>query len=204
MKRNTRDLRLYEVVCPTSWKAELFNQHFEMEINDYPWIWYVYFPNQELSPVFVTLEQDTYEPLENFLFFLNNINNPNYIDILLLCTLYMHKIHVGKRQYKKNLLKIHHKGIREILKPTYGALVFTTQLEAIYQVMTRCTDAEAIEFRKQWNKKELERTQHIKSISVQKDYSLFDVITKTSCNPNHFVFTPNYQGADQIIHQLNK
>lgn len=204
MKRKISDLIIYEVTCPSKWEPELFNKHFELDIKDYPWIWYIHLPNQELNPVCISLDSCQYEPPICFNYYLNNIQSPNYIDILLLCTLYMHNIHIRKRVYKKNLLKIHHEAIRDILKPTYGALVFTSQLEAIYQVITGCTEEEAIAFRKQWNKKELEQTKHTKGIFIQKGLTLFDMITQTSCNPNHFVFTPNYQGADQIIHQLNK
>lgn len=204
MKRKISDLRLYEVICRTCDKPELFNKYFGGDMNDFPYIWFIHTPNQELNPICISLTQCLNEPPNSFDYHLNNIKNHNYIDILLLCTLYMHNIHIGKRHYKRNLLRIHHQAIRDILKPTYGALVFTSQLEAMYQVVTGCSETEASEFRKRWNKKEIERTKHIKNIRIQKGLSLFDVITQTTCNPNHFVYTPNYQGADQIIHQLNK
>lgn len=177
----------------------LFN-NMSIDVKNHDTVWYAYFIDEPEKPIFQTFDPDRNKKLPfYFVDYLNRIKPDAYHDILILCTLYMRNIKLNKKKHQSFLETIDSYTIKEILKPTHGALVFTYQLEEIYAYINRCNMDEAVLFRKYWNKKNKEFTKQISKMKIQRNMTLFDLITNTTTNTNCFVFSPNYQGTDLII-----
>ncbi len=94
--------------------------------------------------------------------------------------------------------------IDDILKPTYGFVLFAHQFEQIYSRIPSSSDLEVITLRKDWNKKKPEAIEIVKQTEIMKGLSFYDLLMERTVEENHFVWNANFKGAKLLWEYLNK
>jgi len=94
--------------------------------------------------------------------------------------------------------------IDEILKPTYGFVLYAHQFEQIYSRIPSSSDLEIITLRKDWNKKKPEAIEIVKQTEIIKGFSFYDLLMERTVEENHFVWNANFKGAKLLWEYLNK
>jgi hypothetical protein len=92
----------------------------------------------------------------------------------------------------------------DILKPTYGYILYAHQFEQIYSKLPSTSEIEAITLRKDWNKKKPEAIEYVKQIKISDGFSFYDLVLERTVEENHFVWNANFKGADLLWKYLNK
>jgi len=87
----------------------------------------------------------------------------------------------------------------EWLSNSFGILLYHHQLEQIYSMLTGASYTDAIDFRKQWNKKTIESREIASSIPVDKDKTLASFIESRTADYNSFTYSANFQGAYNLM-----
>jgi len=83
-------------------------------------------------------------------------------------------------------------------------IAFSDQLEVLYRTITGASPWEAIEFRRDINKKNQQAIQKAKQINATQDSSLYDLICQKSFyDSGPFFLTPNYHGAHLLFSNSN-
>ena len=85
--------------------------------------------------------------------------------------------------------------VDDFLKSSFGYLLYSHQLEQLVCMLTNMSYNEAIEFRKDWNKKKPSSRISAEQISVTKDKMLHQIILERTVEENQFVFNANFRGA---------
>jgi hypothetical protein len=83
-------------------------------------------------------------------------------------------------------------------------IAFSDQLEVLYRTLTDASPWEAIEFRRDINKKNQQAIRKAKEIDATQDYTLYDLICQKSFyDSGPFFLTPNYHGAHLLFSNNN-
>ena len=83
-------------------------------------------------------------------------------------------------------------------------IAFSDQLEVLYRTLTGASPWEAIEFRRDINKKNQQAIRKAKQINAAQDSSLYDLICQKSFYDSGPLFlTPNYHGAHLLFSNSN-
>ena len=129
----------------------------------------------------------------------------NYDSILFLTTTFLNignnstiKLIEKSRQFKS--LPI----LDEILKPSFGYLLYAHQLEQLYCMITKCKYEDAIDFRKNWNKKKPDIRNAAKEIEVFPGFTLSELLQQRCIEENQFAFNANFNGAFLLWNYINK
>ena len=89
------------------------------------------------------------------------------------------------------------------LKGNYR-IAFSDQLEVLYRTLTDASPWEAIEFRRDINKKNQQAIRKAKQINATQDSTLYDLICQKSFyDSGPFFLTPNYHGAHLLFSNSN-
>jgi hypothetical protein len=89
------------------------------------------------------------------------------------------------------------------LKGNYR-IAFNDQLEVLYRTLTDTSPWEAIEFRRDINKKNQQAIRKAKQINATQDSTLYDLICQKSFyDSGPFFLTPNYHGAHLLFSNSN-
>ena len=94
--------------------------------------------------------------------------------------------------------------IDDILKPTYGYVLFAHQFEQIYSRIPSASEIEIVTLRKDWNKKKPEAIEMVKQTAVMKGLSFYDLLLERTVEENHFVWNANFKGTKLLWEHLNK
>ena len=94
--------------------------------------------------------------------------------------------------------------IDDILKPTYGYLLYAHQFEQIYSKLPSTSDYDIVTLRKDWNKKKPEAIEYVKQIKISDGLSFYDLVLERTVEENHFVWNANFKGANLLWGYLNK
>jgi hypothetical protein len=83
-------------------------------------------------------------------------------------------------------------------------IAFSDQLEVLYRTITGASPWEAIEFRRDINKKNQQAIRKAKQINATQDSTLYDFICQKSFyDSGPFFLTPNYHGAHLLFSNSN-
>jgi hypothetical protein len=83
-------------------------------------------------------------------------------------------------------------------------IAFSDQLEVLYRTLTGASPWEAIEFRRDINKKNQQAIRKAKQINATQDSTLYDLICQKSFyDSGPFFLTPNYHGAHLLFSNSN-
>jgi hypothetical protein len=83
-------------------------------------------------------------------------------------------------------------------------IAFSDQLEVLYRTITGASPWEAIEFRRDINKKNQQAIRKAKQIDATQDSSLYDLICQKSFyDSGPFFLTPNYHGAHLLLSNID-
>lgn len=94
--------------------------------------------------------------------------------------------------------------LSDILKPTYGYILYAHQFEQIYSKLPSTSEIEAITLRKDWNKKKPEAIEYVKQIKISDGFSFYDLVLERTVDENYFVWNANFKGAYLLWKYLNK
>jgi hypothetical protein len=92
----------------------------------------------------------------------------------------------------------------DILKPTYGYILFAHQFEQIYSRIPSNSEYDIVTLRKDWNKKKPEAIEYVKQIKISDGFSFYDLVLERTVEENHFVWNANFKGANLLWGYLNK
>ena len=92
----------------------------------------------------------------------------------------------------------------EILKPTYGYILYAHQFEQIYSKLPSNSNYDIVTLRKDWNKKKPEAIAFVKQIKISDGFSFYDLVLERTVEENHFVWNANFKGANLLWGYLNK
>ncbi len=92
----------------------------------------------------------------------------------------------------------------DILKPTYGYILYAHQFEQIYAKLPSSSDYDIVTLRKDWNKKKPEAIEYVKQIKISDGFSFYDLVLERTVEENHFVWNANFKGANLFWKYLNK
>ena len=92
----------------------------------------------------------------------------------------------------------------DILKPTYGYILYAHQFELIYSKLPSNSDYDILTLRKDWNKKKPEAIEYVKQIKISDGFSFYDLVLERTVEENHFVWNANFKGANLLWKYLNK
>jgi len=91
----------------------------------------------------------------------------------------------------------------DLTKSTYGWLVYATQFEQLCCMAMGCTREEAIQIRKNWNKKDRITRDKISQVKLIPEFTLGEFIERHALDDDLFFYTPNYSGTYKLWHELN-
>lgn len=94
--------------------------------------------------------------------------------------------------------------LEDILKPTYGYILFAHQFEQIYSRIPSTSEYDIVTLRKDWNKKKLEAINIVKETKISVGLSFYDLVLERTIEENHFVWNANFKGANLLWGYLNK
>jgi hypothetical protein len=84
------------------------------------------------------------------------------------------------------------------------SIAFSDQLEVLYRTLTDASPWEAIEFRRDINKKNQQAIRKAKKINATQDSTLYDLICQKSFyDSGPFFLTPNYYGAHLLFSNID-
>jgi hypothetical protein len=93
--------------------------------------------------------------------------------------------------------------LHDVTKTTYGWLVYANQFEQLCCMSMGCTRDEAIQLRKNWNKKHRETRDKISQVKLTPEFTLGEFIKRYALDDDLFFYTPNYSGTYKLWHELN-
>jgi len=94
--------------------------------------------------------------------------------------------------------------VDDILKPTYGYILFAHQFEQIYSRIPSTSEYDIVTLRKDWNKKKPEAVDIVKETKISDGLSFYDLVLERTIEDNHFVWNANFKGAKLLWGYLNK
>ena len=94
--------------------------------------------------------------------------------------------------------------LSDILKPTYGYILYAHQFEQIYAKLPSTSDYDIVTLRKDWNKKKPEAIEIVKHSKISDGFSFYDLVLERTLEENHFVWNANFKGANLLWKYLNK
>jgi hypothetical protein len=94
--------------------------------------------------------------------------------------------------------------LEDILKPTYGYILFAHQFEQIYSRIPSTLEYDIVTLRKDWNKKKPEAIDVVKETKISDGVSFYDLVLERTVEENHFVWNANFNGANLLWGYLNK
>lgn len=143
------------------------------------------------------------EPKElGFALVFNALKRKHYADLLLLATYYGHMDNqqlVDKINQQKKPID----SLTQLLfnESSNGYLAYAHQLEQIYSTITGATSNEAVQFRRDWNKKKDVLISQSKNIVYTKNTSLHGFITENSFfDEGPFFLSANFRQA-KLLHE---
>lgn len=136
---------------------------------------------------------------------LSNLPELNYDSILFALTFYRtiskcNPIYLINNSKAFKTLPL----LDDILKPTYGYILYAHQFEQIYSKLPSTSEIEAITLRKDWNKKKPEAIEIVKQIKISDGFSFYDLVLERTVEENHFVWNANFKGTNLLWKYLNK
>ena len=143
--------------------------------------------------------------LPDFKSVLQELPEINFDSILFALTLYgvFAEVHPIKMIHHAKTFSIIPE-IEDILKPTYGYLLYGHQFEQIYSRLPSALEAEVVGLRKDWNKKKHEAIELVKQTEINPGFSFYDLLIERTVEENHFVWNANFKGAKLLWNYLNK
>ena len=130
--------------------------------------------------------------------FLKDIDCTDFNNLLLLVSTYPYYGEISPEARRSSTLKNHYLDL--VLKETNGWLVYTYQLEKLYQMAIRCDLEGAIRFRRNINKKVVKSYEEAKEIKLF-GTSLFKIIEHRMKFSG--VFNANYYRTYRLFEYLN-
>jgi hypothetical protein len=94
--------------------------------------------------------------------------------------------------------------VDDILKPTYGYILFAHQFEQIYSRIPSTSEYDIVTLRKDWNKKKPEAIDVVKETKISDGLSFYDLVLERTIEDNCFVWNANFKGAKLLWEYLTK
>jgi len=187
---------------------EKFGKEYRADIED-ELLHHYFIYIQDARPIVLAHEFGNYdirevtEKIPNFQMTLSQLPEINYDSLLFALTLLRNwrdidpiaLIHESKKFER-------YPEFDDLLSPTYGYIVYKTQLE---QLIARLSDNRNInpeQHRKGWNKKLHTTIDFLKTFRIRDQFSLTDLLIERTIEENHFVWSPNYRGAQLLYNHL--
>lgn len=145
---------------------------------------------EEISAAYAQIERPSLEELKA------KINPLSYSDLHFMFHLVLNPFFSGKKYAKQT-----HKFFEFTFNETWGWLCFHSQLEHLYKLATKCDDATAIKFRKDWNKKVVSARKYAKNIFF-KGHSLFDLITQSTLSEDAITLDIPTNDSDRLSRMI--
>ena len=190
--------------------SELFGEDYFNQFDDHAIYHYFIYINEPIPIVLFHLSggdhlEERTNRLPDLKLVLKQIPELNFDTLLFVLTLYgvIGEVNpIQSIQNAKNFEPL--PNYDDLLSPTFGYLFYKHQLEQLITRISNDEEINALQLRKDWNCKKPSVIDVFDKMEIQEGQSLTDFIKSRTIEENHFVWNPNFSGAQKLWNHLIK